>query len=60
LSTSAGSVEEYALYCSCRRFSLPSRWRNTEIRTCEVSSFVYRRGYGSPEEVMLLPDQPDD
>jgi hypothetical protein len=54
LSPSAGSLEEYALYCSCRQFPVPSRWKGNEIRTCEVSNSAYRRGYGSPEEVMLL------
>ena len=37
LSTSVGSLEEYTLYCSCRRFPVPSRWRDSEIKACEVS-----------------------
>lgn len=57
VSNSVGSSEEYALYCSCRRFLAPSRWRSTEISACEVSNSAYRRGYGSPEEVLPFADQ---
>jgi hypothetical protein len=57
LSNSVGSLEEYLLYCSCRGFPVPSRWKDSEIKTCEVSNSVYRRGYGSPEEVTLLYDR---
>jgi hypothetical protein len=53
VSTPVGPLEEYVLYCSCRRFLVPSRWRGSEIRTCEVSNSAYRRGYGSPDEVMF-------
>ena len=56
LSTSSGLLEEYALYCSCSRYPLPSRSGASEIRTCEVSNSAYRRGFGSPDEVMLLSD----
>jgi hypothetical protein len=56
-STLVGSFEEYVLYCSCTQFPVPSRWSGSEILTCEVSKSAYRRGYGSPEEVMLFADQ---
>ena len=50
-STVVGSLEEYILYCSCRQFPAPSRWRDSETRTCVVTNSAYCRGYGSPEEV---------
>jgi len=54
VSTRAGSGNEYVLYCSCRRFPSPSRWRESEVRACAVSNLAYRRGYGSPEEVLFV------
>jgi len=54
LSSSVGLIEEYALYCACKQLPVPSRWTGDEVKTCEVSDSAYRRGYGSPEEVMLL------
>src|SRR5215471_14868784 len=55
ISTSVGSFEEYALYCSCQRSPMPSRWRAGELRASEVSDAAYRRGYGSPDEVIPFP-----
>lgn len=57
VSASAGALEEYVLYCSCRRLPAPTRWSGNEIRTYEVSNSAYWRGYGSREEVILLPDR---
>lgn len=58
VSTPAGTFEEYILYCSCESFARPSRWRGSEVRTCEVSDSAYHRGYGSQEEVTFLSDEP--
>jgi hypothetical protein len=44
--------EEYALYCSCRGSSFPSRWRWSEIKTFRVSTAAYQRGYGAPDEIL--------
>src|SRR5713226_1620472 len=49
--TVAGSLEEYTLYCSCRRLAIASRWRWSEVKTYEVSKMAYDRGYGTPDEV---------
>ena len=54
VSNRESGVEEYILYCSCKRFPAPSRWRQAEVRACAVSNFAYRRGYGSPEEVLFV------
>ena len=51
-------AEEYTLYCSCRRPAVSSRWSRSELRTCEVSKEVHRRGYGSADEVLYISDQP--
>ena len=55
--TRVGCLEEYLLYCPCRRLALPSRWNSSEIRTCKVSNSVYRRGFGSQEEVIFADRQ---
>ena len=57
VSTSVGSFEEYALYCSCKRLPMPSRWKASEMKPCEVSDTAYRRGYGSPEEIIPFSEQ---
>jgi hypothetical protein len=54
VSTQAGGAEEYVLYCSCRQFPAPSRWKESEVRACAVSNFAYRRGFGSPDEILFV------
>ena len=49
-----GSSEEYTLYCSCKGRSVASRWRWGDVKTCAVSRVAYRRGYGTPEEVLTM------
>jgi len=53
-----GSFEDYTLYCSCRGPSVVSRWKWTEVSPCEVSQGAYARGFGTPEEVVLVSNQP--
>jgi hypothetical protein len=53
-----GSLEEYALYCSCRRGTVASLWRWSEMKTCEVSNAAYDRGYGTQEEIVPLGNPP--
>ena len=55
--TPVGSFEQYLLYCPCKRFAFPGRWDSSDIRACKVSNSVYRRGFGSPEEVVLADQQ---
>lgn len=57
VSSRVGSFEEYTLYCSCKRWPISSRWRDSELRTCVVSYSAYQRGYGSPAEVKLADQQ---
>lgn len=57
LPSVVGSLAEYLLYCSCRGFPAPSHWKDSEIEVCEIPNSVYRRGYGSADEVMLLSGQ---
>jgi hypothetical protein len=49
-----GSSEEYTLYCSCKGRSVASRWRWGDVKTCAVSKAAYKRGYGTPEEVLTM------
>ena len=60
IPTVKGSWEEYALYCSCGRAHVVSRWRWSEVKTCEVSRAAYDRGYGTPEEIVPVNDQPQE
>lgn len=55
--TRAGCLEEWLLYCPCRRFALPSRWDSSAVRTCKVSNSAYRRGFGSSEEIIFADRQ---
>jgi hypothetical protein len=56
--TVAGCSEEFILYCSCRRPSVVSRWRWTEVKTCEVSRVAYARGYGTAEQIVQVNHPP--
>jgi len=49
-----GSTEEYVLYCSCSSAIVASRWRWSEIKKCDVSRAAYDRGYGAPDEILLV------
>ena len=57
LLTAVGSLEEYTLCCSCTRLPTPRRWKAGEIRAYEISNSAYCRGYGSPDEVVLVAGQ---
>jgi hypothetical protein len=53
-----GSSEEYILYCCCRGLPVVSPWRWGETKAYEVSHEAYDRGYGTPEEILPLTNQP--
>ena len=52
LPTIEGCREEYTLYCRCQ--AAASRWKSSEFKSCEVSTAAFERGYGTPEEIMVL------
>ncbi len=58
--TITGSSEEYILYCACQRETVASRWKWSEVKTCEVWKTAYERGYGTPEEIALIERQPSE
>jgi len=60
IPTINGSFEEYALYCSCTGAIVASRWRWSEVKKCEISTAAYDRGYGTPDEIMPINNQPQD
>jgi hypothetical protein len=41
--------EEYLLYCACRRGA--SRWIESDVLLCDVSTVAFDRGYGTPTEI---------
>jgi hypothetical protein len=53
-----GSSEEFTLYCSCKRPSVASRWKWSEVKTCVVSRAAYDRGYGTAEQIVQVNNQP--
>jgi hypothetical protein len=59
IPTMNGSSEEYALYCSCRRTGMPTRWKWSEVMACEVSKAAYKRGYGTPDEILQINPRRD-
>lgn len=60
IPTAEGSLEEYAVCSPCSRGTLDSRWRWSEVKTCEVSNAAYHRGYGTPEEIAAISNPPQD
>jgi hypothetical protein len=58
--TIQSSLEEYALYCSCSRGTGVTRWRWSEAKPCEVSKEAYDRGYGTPDEIVLVRTGPQE
>lgn len=52
------TLEEYTLYCSCSSPAATSRWRDGEMRPCEVSKSAHRRGFGSPSEILAMDSRP--
>ena len=51
-----GSSEEYILYCSCGRPSVPSRWKWSELGRYSVSKAAHDRGFGTPQEIVPAGD----
>ena len=60
LPLASGSLEEWTLYCSCCQPRASSQWRQSELKTCEVSKAAYDRGYGTPEEIVPIVNHPQD
>lgn len=58
IPTVEGSSDEYILYCVCSERAA-RRWKWSEVLTCDVSRPAYERGYGSPDEVLLVGSPPD-
>ena len=52
LPTIKGCRDEYILYCCCK--APASRWKSSEFKSCEVSTPAFERGYGTPEEIMVI------
>jgi hypothetical protein len=52
LPTIEGCRDEYTLYCRCK--AAASRWKSSEFKSCEVSTAAFERGYGTPEEIMVI------
>jgi hypothetical protein len=51
-------LAEFTLYCSCKRPSVVSRWKWSEVKSCEIARAAYDRGYGTGEEIVLVNDEP--
>ena len=48
------SYEEWMLYCSCGSPPISSRWHASELQEYEVSQVAHGRGYGAPEEIVVI------
>jgi hypothetical protein len=55
VSVGAGSLEEFALYCSCGRPPTVSRWSSRELKSYQVLNVAYQRGYGVCGEIVPIP-----
>lgn len=49
-----GFSDEWTLYCSCVTPPTSSRWSWRELKQYTVSHQAHDRGYGSPDEIMLI------
>jgi len=47
-----GCWNEYILYCRCK--APASRWKSSEFKSCQVSTEAFDRGYGTPEEIIVI------
>lgn len=56
-SEDAGLSGEWTLYCSCCRPPIPSRWTWSELSLYAVSNQAHNRGYGSPQEIVLVREK---
>ena len=50
--------EVWTLYCACRSPHAASRWSGDELKAYEVSHFAHLRGYGPPDEIVLIRRRP--
>jgi len=50
-----GTLDEFALYCSCGRPSTLSRWSVSKLKAYQVPNSAYDRGYGASDEVRSAP-----
>ena len=57
IPTMEGSWEEYVLYCSCRVGNVASRWKWSEMKKYEVTKAAFDRGYGTPDEILLIQNE---
>jgi hypothetical protein len=55
MSLTANGSTGWILYCSCSSPRTRSEWRWSELKRYEICGPAYRRGYGSPDEVCVLP-----
>jgi hypothetical protein len=53
VSNISGLPNVIRLYCSCH-FQMPQLVKTGELRVYAVSEWAHERGYGSPEEIVLL------
>ena len=58
LVLSPTDLETHTLYCPCGKSAFASR--SAESRTYIVSSPAYDRGYGSPDEILLVGKEKND
>jgi hypothetical protein len=45
----------HILYCACDRSAMANRW--SDLKKYVVSSRAHDRGYGPPEEIVLVGNQ---
>ena len=55
VSCLSGDEGVHILFCSCGRPPVANRW--SELKKYVVSSRAYDRGYGTPEEIVLVGDK---
>jgi len=49
-----GFTEEWTLYCSCGSPAISSQWSWRDLQQYAIPGPAYHRGYGAPDEIVLL------
>jgi hypothetical protein len=52
-----GETDDWVLYCACQTPHVTQECHWSEMKICIVSKLAHSRGYGSPEEMVYLPQR---
>jgi hypothetical protein len=60
LPVAVGAIDEYVLHCACGKPPVCTRVNCAHFRAYVVSKLAHHRGYGAPEEIVLISEPQSD